>query len=94
MDRVHSIIAAPLAIPASVIFSLLGFHFIGVVQTLLANAVRAIRQSNIDLLDSVAKPPLAFLLQLLQGSFGSKFSPSATHVLLGAIIVIIVWQKI
>ena len=55
MDRMHSFIAAPLAIPASVIFSLLGFHFIAVVQHLLASGVKAIRQSNIDLLDSVLK---------------------------------------
>ena len=94
MDRMHSFIAAPLAIPASVIFSLLGFHFIAVVQHLLASGVKAIKQSNIDLLNSVFKPPLAFVLNLMQSSFGAKFSPNATQVLLGAIIIILVWQRI
>jgi hypothetical protein len=94
MDRFQSIIAAPLVIPGTVVFSLLGFHLINVLQTLLANGVKAIRQSKIEVLDSLLKPPLAFVLNLLQSSFGSKFSPSATHVLLGAIIIIIVWRRI
>jgi hypothetical protein len=95
MERAQNFIAAPIAIPASVVASLLGFHLVSVIQNLLTGAVRYIRQSNIDVLDSVLKPPLAFLLNLMQASFGTKyFSPNVTQVLLGAIIIIIVWQRL
>lgn len=94
MERAQNFIAAPLAIPASVLASLLGFHLVNVIQTLLTNVVRNVKQSNIDLLDSVVKPPFAFMLNLMQSSFGTKFSPNVTQVLLGAIIVVIVWQRL
>jgi hypothetical protein len=79
-----------LAIPASVFASLIGFLALNQGILLLQNITTFLKASDIDLLRQSLYPPFKVLTSQFTSVFGTRFSPNATHVLLGAVIVVMV----
>jgi hypothetical protein len=82
-------VALPLLLPVPIIGSLVGFHFLNLLMRTLQRAVSMLRTTDVPLLKDVLYQPATFFSSLLTSSFGTKFSPNATHVLLGALILVV-----
>ena len=88
-----SIVLAFLAIPASVFGSMIGFLALNQMMALLQNTASFFKSSDIELLRKTIYPPFKVLTSQVTATFGTKFTPNPTHVLLGALIIVIVVMR-
>ena len=82
-----------LAIPLSVLAATVGFLALNSVVRLLVLATTWLKGSDIALLRQTLYPPVKAMTAPLTSAFGKSFSPNATHVLLGALIIVLVLTR-
>lgn len=82
-----------LAIPLSVLAATIGFLALNSVVVLLVQATTWLKGSDIALLKQTLYPPVKAVTAPLVSAFGKSFTPNATHVLLGALIIVLVLTR-
>ena len=89
----ESIAFAFLAIPASVFGSVIGFLALNQVMALLIKTATFLKTSDIELLRKTVYPPFKVVHHQLTSIFGTRFTPNPTHILLGALIIVVVMTR-
>jgi hypothetical protein len=82
-----------LAIPLSTVGAVIGFLALNRVVSIFYNITMWLKSSDVELLRQTLYPPFKAVTSPLNSAFGKSFTPNATHVLLGALIIVLVLTR-
>jgi hypothetical protein len=82
-----------LAIPLSTLGAVIGFLALSTVVSAFVKITTWLKGTDVEFLRQTLYPPFKAVASPLNSAFGRNFAPNATHILLGAVIIVMVLTR-